>query len=226
MSITRILLITLLISSAIVILALTHLDSGDPEDELAETPSAEAPAKVPAPRNAGVQPLSKSPPPVAAPEGEELSPEDAEIEREQIQEAMKLLASPTESERVEAVEQLGAYPNPQTEVTLTQILAGDASPDVRNAAALSLGSLETPSPATISTLMGALKDSSEDVRYSSLSTLEDFLLSQEESSPLYVNIRNGLEALGQTAGMPEDLKDSIGEVLKGQAQISGAETSR
>ena len=139
---------------------------------------------------------------------------------------MKLLTSPTETERVEAVEQLGAYPNPQTEVTLTQILAGDASADVRNAAALSLGSLENPSPATISTLMGALKDSSEDVRYSSLSTLEDFLLSQEENSPLYVNIRNGLEALGQTAGMPEDLKDSISEVLKGQAQPSGAEISR
>lgn len=219
MSITRILLITLVISSAIVILALTNLDGGISEDEDAESaPATAASAPAEGVKSGSVQTLPSPPPPLAMPGSEELSPEDAEVEREQIQEAMKLLSSPTETERVEAVEQLGAYPNPQTEVTLTQILAGDSSADVRNAAALSLGSLENPSPATISTLMGGLKDASEDVRYSALSTLEDFLLSQEENTPLYINIRNGLESMSQTGGMPEDLKESIAEVLKGQVQ--------
>lgn len=218
MSITRILLITLVISSAIVILALTNLDGGSSEEDIESPPATAAPAPAEGVKSGSVQTLPSPPPPLAMPGSEELSPEDAEVEREQIQEAMKLLSSPTETERVEAVEQLGAYPNPQTEVTLTQILAGDSSADVRNAAALSLGSLENPSPATISTLMGGLKDASEDVRYSALSTLEDFLLSQEENTPLYINIRNGLEAMSQTGGMPEDLKESIAEVLKGQVQ--------
>ena len=218
MSITRILLITLVISSAIVILALTNLDGGSSEEDIESPPATAAPAPAEGVKSGSVQTLPSPPPPLAMPGSEELSPEDAEVEREQIQEAMKLLSSPTETERVEAVEQLGAYPNPQTEVTLTQILAGDSSADVRNAAALSLGSLENPSPATISTLMGGLKDSSEDVRYSALSTLEDFLLSQEENTPLYINIRNGLESMSQTGGMPEDLKESIAEVLKGQVQ--------
>lgn len=218
MSITRILLITLVISSAIVILALTNLDGGSSEEDIESPPATAASAPAEGVKSGSVQTLPSPPPPLAMPGSEELSPEDAEVEREQIQEAMKLLSSPTETERVEAVEQLGAYPNPQTEVTLTQILAGDSSADVRNAAALSLGSLENPSPATISTLMGGLKDASEDVRYSALSTLEDFLLSQEENTPLYLNIRNGLEAMSQTGGMPEDLKESIAEVLKGQVQ--------
>ena len=138
----------------------------------------------------------------------------AEQRREQIAEAMKRLTSPTESERVEAVEQLGAYPNPQTEATLSQLLAGDSSADVRNAAALSLGSLEAPSTATVSTLLSGLKDQSEDVRFSSLSTLEDFMLSQEEESPLYQSIRTGLQDMGQSTGLPDDLRDSINEVLK------------
>lgn len=221
MSITRILLITLIISSAIVLLALMNLDTGgqDPESE-------EVNPKVATPTRGGV---SSMPPPATPqappPSGVFTDPtaEDLEIEREQIQEAMKMLSSPTETERVEAVEQLGAFPNPQTEATLTQILAGDSSPDVRNAAALSLGSLEAPSPATISTLLGALKDQSEDVRYSSLSTLEDFLLSQEEDSTLYQSIRGGLEEVAKTSGLQEELQESISEVLKAQNPPSAAE---
>ena len=217
MSISRILIITLLISSAIVALALFNLDSGAPEGDLAEeTPSTQ---DTPEKRrvDSGQPPDLKAPPPgipgANAP-SLEMSQEDAAVEREQIAEAMKKLASATDTDRVEAVEQLGAYPNPQTEATLSQVLASDPSPDVRNAAALSLGSLEAPSPGTIGTLLSGIKDQSDDVRFSALSTLEDFMLSQEEESPLYQNIRSGLKDLVQSNSLPDDLKDSIQEVLK------------
>lgn len=211
MSISRILLITLLISSGIVALALFNLDSGAPEGDAMEEAASDA-------RGHSKPETAKAPNLQAAPKANaptlDSEAEDAEIEREQIAEAMKRLTSPTESERVEAVEQLGAYPNPQTEATLSQLLAGDSSADVRNAAALSLGSLEAPSPATVSTLLSGLKDQSEDVRFSALSTLEDFMLSQEEDSPLYQNIRVGLKDMAQSSGLQEDLRDSINEVLK------------
>ena len=211
MSISRILLITLLISSGIVALTLFNLDSGAPEgdttDEAVSEPRSKP--KAEAPQMPNVQGAPQANAPVL-----DSAAEEAETEREQIAEAMKRLTSPTESERVEAVEQLGAYPNPQTEATLSQLLAGDSSAEVRNAAALSLGSLETPSTATVSTLLSGLKDQSEDVRFSSLSTLEDFMLSQEEESPLYQSIRTGLGDMAQSTGLPDDLRDSINEVLK------------
>lgn len=215
MSISRILLITLLISSGIVALALFNLDSGTPEGDATEEASSEVRSKpkVDSPQAPNLQGNTQGTPQANAPVLDTAA-EDAEIEREQIAEAMKRLTSPTESERVEAVEQLGAYPNPQTEATLSQLLAGDSSADVRNAAALSLGSLEAPSTATVSTLLSGLKDQSEDVRFSSLSTLEDFMLSQEEESPLYQNIRTGLKDMAQSTGLPDDLRDSINEVLK------------
>lgn len=226
MSISRVLLITLLISSAIVLLALMNLDTGVQDPDIEEAATKEASTSKTQPGGV-TTPAAQAPnPPPASGVFSDPTAEDLEVEREQIQEAMKMLSSPTETERVEAVEQLGAFPNPQTESTLTQILAGDSSADVRNAAALSLGSLEAPSPATISTLLGALKDQSEDVRYSSLSTLEDFLLSQEEDAPLYQSIRSGLESVAKSSGLPEELQESISEVLKGQTPPGAAEPTR
>ena len=219
MSISRILIITLLISSAIVALALFNLDSGAPEGDLAEeTPSTHDTPEKRRVDNGQPPDLRAQPPgiPGANAPSLEMSQEDAAVEREQIAEAMKKLASVTDTDRVEAVEQLGAYPNPQTEATLSQVLASDPSPDVRNAAALSLGSLEAPSPGTIGTLLSGIKDQSDDVRFSALSTLEDFMLSQEEDSALYQNIRSGLKDLVQSNSLPDDLKDSIQEVLKDQ----------
>ena len=209
MSIARILLITLLISSGIVALTLFNLES-DPGDNEAEEeavktlnkPKIEAPpaAKPSAPHDAGMP-------------GDE-SLDEAQIEREQIAEALSHLSSQKEEERIEAVEQLGAYPSPDTEATLSQLLATDSNPEVRNAAALSLGSLDVPSDATLASLLTALDDQSEDVRFSALSTLEDFMLGQDEDSQTYKRIRSGLSAKADSQSLSEDLKDSIKEVLK------------
>ena len=212
MSIARILLITLLISSGIVALTLFNLesDSGDNEVEEDATktlnkPKIEPPqaAKPTAPNDMGMP-------------GDE-SFDEAQIEREQIAEALSHLSSQKEEERIEAVEQLGAYPSPDTEATLSQLLTTDSNPEVRNAAALSLGSLDVPSDSTLASLLTALDDQSEDVRFSALSTLEDFMLGQDEDSQTYKRIRSGLSAKADSQSLSEDLKDSIKEVLKDPA---------
>ena len=218
MSIGRILFITLIISSAIVALALFNLgsDSGDSDS------TDEATALVKPTKEASKPP----PPPPGAASTNDLPVEndlidDAQIEREQIAEAMAHLASQNQEERVEAVEQLGAYPSPDTEATLGQLLAADSNPEVRNAAALSLGSLDAPTESSLSILLSALDDQSEDVRFSALSTLEDFMLAQDENSPTYDRIRSALQTKVGASGVPDELKDSINEVLRDpNAQIA------
>lgn len=210
MSIARILLITLLVSSSIVILALFNLES---ESTDTETSEQVAPAAKATPE----KPVSDQPPPLPSAD-DLLAPdemaEDEELEREQISAAMAQLGSTNDEERIEAVEQLGAYPNPETEATLSQLLISDRNPEVRNAAALGLGSLEEPSEATIAALMSALDDANEDVRFSALSTLEDFMLGQEDDSSQYRRIHDGLVAKAASQGLPQDLRDSINEIIR------------
>jgi HEAT repeat protein len=146
--------------------------------------------------------------------------DEAQIEREQIAAAMALLYSTNNEERIEAVEQLGAYPSPETEATLSQLLTTDTNAEVRNAAALSLGSLDTPSDSTINGLVNALADQNEDVRFSALSTLEDFMLGLEEDAPNYKKIREELKAKAAGQGVPKDTREAISEILRDQASQS------
>ncbi len=222
MPISRILLITLLISSVIVAAVFYNLESDSPEseDKAAETVAEPAPA----PKSDTASTPAPLPSPMEADSlGSDELLDDDQIEKEQIAEAMTQLGSTNDEERIEAVEQLGAYPNPETEATLGQLLTTDANAEVRNAAALSLGSLDGPSDATIAALMSALEDQSEDVRFSALSTLEDFMLGQEEDSTNYRRIQDGLRLKAASRSIPEDLKESINEVLKDQTATGAPE---
>lgn len=217
MPISRILLITLLISSIIVAAVFYNLESDHSEDEAPGSVTESAPSPKP---EAAPSPTA---PPLSMDE-DSLSPDemadDDQIEKEQVAEAMTQLGSSNDEERIEAVEQLGAYPSPETEATLGQLLTTDANAEVRNAAALSLGSLDEPSDATIAALMSALEDQNEDVRFSALSTLEDFMLGLEEDAPNHQRIQDGLKLKAASRSVPEDLKESINEVLKDQENVA------
>lgn len=219
MSIGRILLITVLISSIIVAAAFFNLESEPQDHEVAEVTAPATPGKAESPP-AG-EPAA--PPPLPA-DADMLAPdefnEDAEYEKEQIDAAMTQLNSANTEERIEAVEQLGAYPTPATEATLSQILTSDANAEVRNAAALSLGSLDDPSEATIATLLSALEDPNEEVRFSALSTLEDLMLGQEEDSRTYQRIHDALGAKAAAKNLPQDLRESIQEVIRDQQEMA------
>jgi hypothetical protein len=221
MSIARILLFTLLLSSIIVAVALFNLESDSGDTETPET-AAETTAPKTTPPTATTSPMA----PPTSMEEDLSSPEemdDEQLEKDQVAQAMALLNSTNDEERIEAVEQLGAYPSAETEAALAQILNTDANPEVRNAAALSLGAMDQPTDATIAALMTALEDQNEDVRFSALSTLEDFMLGQEENSPRYKQIKDGLAMKATSTGLPEDLKESINEVLKDQETITAPE---
>jgi hypothetical protein len=220
MSIARIILITLLISLGIVVLALFNLES-DSSTQDGDEPAVASSRPAAKPEKPAATAVTQPPPPS---DEDLLAPDemvdDEQVEKEQIAEAMAQLNNNNQEERVEAVEQLGAYPNPETEATLGQLLTTDASPEVRNAAALSLGSLDEPSEATLSALMAALEDQNEDVRFSALSTLEDYLLGQEEDSPNYRRIKEGLRLKAGSRSVPDELKESINEVLRDQESMA------
>jgi exonuclease VII large subunit len=228
MTLPRIIIFTLLISSGLVLYALFNIESDSPEavpsEELA-TASKPAPAQPAQPPGTAAiaSPHSGPTPPAAAemvdPASDEVE-DEAQIEREQIAAAMALLYSTNNEERIEAVEQLGAYPSPETEATLSQLLTTDTNAEVRNAAALSLGSLDTPSDSTINGLVNALADQNEDVRFSALSTLEDFMLGLEEDAPNYKKIREELKAKAAGQGVPKDTREAISEILRDQASQS------
>jgi predicted RND superfamily exporter protein len=227
MSITRIILITLLISSGILFYALFNLES-DTDTEVAEPTASTTDPRKPTQAPAG-SPFSEPTPATPAPaapinadtlDDAQMLPDemesDEEIEKEQIAAAMAQLNSTKEEDRIEAVEQLGAYPGPETEATLGQLLATDASAEVRNAAALSLGAVDSPNDTTVNSLMTALEDQNEDVRFSALSTLEDFMLALEEDSPSFKKIQSALKAKADARSVPQDTRDAIKEVLQDQ----------
>ncbi len=226
MSIARILIITLLISVSIVALVLFNLES-EYSDQDAED-GASPPAQVaPAEKPQAAPSTPAAPDTLANPAEDALTPEDAaaeeQLEKEQIAQALAQLNSTNDEERIEAVEQLGAYPNTETETTLTGLLTSDNNPEIRNAAALSLGSLDQPSEATVQALSQALEDQNEDVRFSALSTLEDYMLGQEDDSPGYRHIRDLLKQRAQAASLSSDLRESINEVLRDQQNIAAPE---
>jgi len=228
MSITRILIITLLVSTGLVIYGLfsAEPDSSDEETsrEKPTTPVSSnpvSPSSTPlTPPVSTVMPAEGSTAPAAVgneqPPASEPEQSEEDLEKEQVAAAIAQLNSTKNEERIEAVEQLGAYPSPETETILANLLATESNPELRNAAALSLGSLDTPTAATINVLMAALEDQNEDVRFSALSTLEDFLLGQEEDTSGYRQIRDGLKAKLAVRGLPADIHDSITEVLRDQ----------
>lgn len=187
------------------------------------SPDAQPPKKVD--QNAAgpsvsppVPPASGQPPvqsmPNLTPEESEVEAEDDLTEREQVEAALTQLGSTEVEQRIEGAEQLGAYPTKEAEQALTQVLTGDSSAEVRNAAAQSLGYVEKPTDTTIAALFGALEDQSDEVRGSALSTLEDFMLGSEEGSKRYKKVLAGLKLKLDSRSVPEDTRNAIREILE------------
>ena len=156
--------------------------------------------------------------PIVETPSSELLESDAEIEMNQINEAKQLITSEKSSERIEGIERLSAYPSPEVEVMLDGLLISDANAEVRNAAAVSLGSLEIPTEATISELAGALADADETVRYSALSTLQSFMLAHDQASETYKSVEAQLTAKQNDNAVALSIRDAIKEVLVGQTE--------
>jgi HEAT repeat protein len=147
---------------------------------------------------------------------EEITEDDVQTEKELVDEAMRLLNSTKDEERVEGAELLATYPNSESEMILAQLLITDNDPDVRNAAAQSLGAVDVPLDSTIADLVNALEDEAEEVRLSALSTLQGYLLSQEKDTESYKKIDLALKNKASSDNIPADIRAAIDAFLKEQ----------
>jgi HEAT repeat protein len=138
---------------------------------------------------------------------------DETNEKEEIARAQKLLTSSDDKHRIEGLELLGAYPSPANEVILVGYLKSQENPEIKSTAAISLSTLETPTPATIDALLDALADSSEDVRFGALSTLEDYLTMEENNSSIHRHIQAGLMSKLQSKRLQADIEKEIDEIV-------------
>lgn len=137
------------------------------------------------------------PPPTPAQRAEE-----KRMVAEQVDSAITLLKSSSVQTRIEGAEQLGAYLSPKSAAALIGAMRGDPSPEVRLAAAQSLGQSEIPDAATITALLNAIADTDEQVASTALSALEVYLDASPNGSVLTSQIRQGLLTHSKNRRLP------------------------
>ena len=142
-------------------------------------------------------------------------PKDESHEKQtHVFESMELVYSADDNERVGGVEQLVAYPSLESEIILSKLLLTDLNAEVRNAAALSLVSINNPLDTTIYDLISALEDESKDVRFSALSTLQDYMLRQVTHLDYTKIILSELTYKIENTAIATDTRDAINQLLK------------
>jgi len=135
-------------------------------------------------------------------------------EKEENARAQGLLSSKNDEQRIEGLELLGAYPSPINEAILIRYLRSKENPEIRSTAAISLSTLENPTTSTIDGLLDTLEDLSEDVRFSALSTLEDYLTMEENNSSIHRHIQAGLRAKLQSKRLQVDIEKEIDDIIR------------
>ena len=168
-----------------------------------EREPANAPIKLPT-SSPSQQPIASAPQP---------TPADEDNEKMENARAKELLRSTNQSQRIEGLELLGAYPSPTNEAILADYLVSRESPEIRSIAAISLSTLENPTPSTIDTLLNTLDDPSEDMRFSALSTLEDYLTVAESGSAAQRRIQKGLRSKLESKCLQADIQKDIDDIV-------------
>jgi len=150
-----------------------------------------------------------------APTPEQIAEENA-VQAGQIELARQWLLNLDAERRVAGIEQLAAYPTPESEQLMADTLKKDLSSDVRIAAAQNLSYIEAPTPATLQVLIHALQDQDQEVRLSALSSLQSYLHSLEDVSVEAKKIVRLLKNAAKNTQIPEDtravIKDSLADM--------------
>ena len=189
--------------------AILHLTRHSPRQEVQQEKESARPERE--------QPTSKKQVP-AEPETIAMTPKPSPIakattEKKEMARAQQLLGSTSELHRIEGLKLLGAYPSPMNEVILVGYLKSQENPEIRSTAALGLSTLGKPSASTIDALLSTLEDSSEDVRFSALSTLEDYLILVKQDPSAHQRIRDGLRAKLQSNRLQADMQKDIDDIV-------------
>lgn len=139
--------------------------------------------------------------------------EDKRVAAEQVDLAITWLKSSIVQTRIEGAEQLGAYLSPKSMAALMGALRADSSPEVRLAAAQSLGQSEIPDAATITALLNAIADTDEQVASTALSALEVYLDASPNGSVRASQIRQGLLTHSKNRRLPAPLRTRLAALL-------------
>lgn len=144
------------------------------------------------------------------PEGET---EERMIEQSQVDTAATWLQDPNPEQRVSGAEQLSAYPTKEAGNQLIAALRNDTSAEVRAAAARALDYLETWDERTTPTLLDALEDTDEAVRFNAFSSLQGHYYRLDEASQEAKSLLESLREHTRSPRTPLDTRKWIWELL-------------
>ena len=153
------------------------------------------------------------------PTPEELG-DEARYNDQQVAKAGASLNDPAPEKRVRGVEQLSAFPTPESEQILSNTLRMDFDPEVRRAAAQSLSVFKQPTKEAVTALLAALQDDSEAVQREALTTLTRIAGGMENGSPAFKALLADLGNQARAKRMKPGVRQSLRAFLQDQ-QPSG-----
>jgi HEAT repeat protein len=147
-----------------------------------------------------------------APTPEQIA-EEQRMVNDQVAYAARLLQSADYHERVEGVEQLGAYPVPEAESLLAEALLKDKAGEVRSAAAQSLAHWKELADKTVEALLRAVQDPDKEVRFAALGAIEIHFSRLDEGTAQFSQILSGLKRASKSRRIDRETREAIREML-------------
>ena len=149
------------------------------------------------------------------PPGAEHLAEQHRIEQEQIAQALESLNSTDPLLRRAGAEQLGAYPGTEAQQALAKTLRDDPDPEVRLAAATSLGRVRTPDETVIKALLSVIGQPGHDIAFIALNTLGAYLRQPGLPASHRRHIWTGLEHWSRSRALAPQRREIIKQLLAG-----------
>lgn len=148
-----------------------------------------------------------------SPPGAEHLAEQRRIEQEQIAQALESLNSTDPLPRKAGAEQLGAYPGTEAQRALAKTLRDDPDPEVRLAAATSLGRVRAPDETVIKALLSVIGQPGRDIALTALNTLGAYLRQPGLPASHRRQILAGLERWRHTRNLNRELREGVKQLL-------------
>jgi HEAT repeat protein len=130
--------------------------------------------------------------------------------------ASEWINSPLAEKRLSGVEQLSAYPTPESQQILASTLILDVDPDVRKTAAQRLSRFKQPTDDTVAALLTALEDESEGVQMSALNTLQGMAARMQRASPQAKSLLASIKQIAASSRSAALTRQAMFSFLKDQ----------
>lgn len=183
-----------------------------PTAEIPKQPAPPAPPPAPVAPPPNLQALS---PGLKTKKGPEAETKAAPIVDRQIRSAQKELKSADIGTRVDAIDQLAAYPTKASEQLLVSTMQTNNNEEIRISAADALSSVRHPNKATVSALIVAASANNYELRDAALMTLDIYInrepYGSKRTKMILQNLRGTLKRKQLSSLAREDIADFISE---------------